>query len=329
MENNKKKGFNWRGLATFLLILGMLVEIISGVILYITPPGRFANWNNWTLWGLNKGEWVAIHTIFGYLLLLIIIMHLYFNWRVIVHFFWSKLQSSFNLKREFAISAIITIFIFVGTLLYLPPFSTIMNLGIEAKLSWEKDSDQTSTRGGGSWALSSHGTGDIAPQRGLGMAYAASRDDNSISRQYWNTGNPSQWRGNGRWARNQNPSRNFSPSYGNRSQNPQETSENLKGRDFARLGKMTTLSGTLIQMGEEWGLKTGDRECEIHLGPSDFRSSQGFTLTDGAEATVTGFVYGNDISVATISSQGKKIVLRDKTGRPAWPGTRFSRGGNQ
>ena len=42
-------GFKWRGLATFLVALTVIVDAVSGIILYITPPGRFANWNGWTL----------------------------------------------------------------------------------------------------------------------------------------------------------------------------------------------------------------------------------------------------------------------------------------
>jgi hypothetical protein len=65
MEKSTEKKFKWRGMMTLLLVLAVLLDIISGVILYITPPGRFANWTDWTLWGLNKHEWGAIHTIFS------------------------------------------------------------------------------------------------------------------------------------------------------------------------------------------------------------------------------------------------------------------------
>ena len=123
MAVENKKGFKWRGLATFMLVLGILVEIVSGVVLYITPLGRFANWTNWTLLGLNKHEWASIHTVFGYFLLIIIGLHLYFNWRVLLHFFWSKLHSSFNLKREFIVAAAVVAMVFAGILWNIPPFS--------------------------------------------------------------------------------------------------------------------------------------------------------------------------------------------------------------
>lgn len=330
MEKNKKKGLEWRGLATFLMVLGMLVEIVSGIVLYITPPGRFANWNNWNLWGLSKGEWGAVHTIFGYVLLIIIGMHLYFNWRVVVHFFWSKIKGSFNLKKEFAVSATLTFLIFAGTLLYIPPFSTIMDLGATAKHSWEKNSGVASTRGYGRWALSPHDGGNNAiDQKRRGLAYATScYNTGSSSTQHRNEEFTSQRRGNGRWARSQTTSQyNSIPNSAERGRRNETTSGKLRGRDFARMGTMTSLSGTLVRIGDEWGLKAGGSVYEIHMGPEEYRTSQGVVLKDGAQANITGFVYGTDISVARLETGGSSILLRDETGRPAWAGSKFSLGG--
>jgi len=112
--------------------------------------------------------------------------------------------------------------------------------------------------------------------------------------------------------------------YGNPTQAQQN--QNLKGRDFVRLGKMTMapLSGTLLQKGDEWGLKVGDTEYDIHMGPIGYMASKGLSLKDGAEATITGFISSTDVSVATIETGGSSIVLRDETGRPAWAGSIFS-----
>ena len=112
--------------------------------------------------------------------------------------------------------------------------------------------------------------------------------------------------------------------YGNPTQAQQN--QNLKGRDFVRLGKMpmAPLSGTLVQKGDEWGLKVGNTEYDIHMGPIGYRASKGFSLKDGAEAKITGFLYETDVSVTTMETGGSSIVLRDETGRPAWAGSIFS-----
>lgn len=403
MEKDIKKGFKWRGLATFLLSMGMLIEMISGVVLYITPPGRYANWNNWTLWGLTKGEWGALHTIFGYVLLIIVGLHLYFNWRVVVHFFWSKVKNSFNLKKELAVSAALTILIFAGTLWGIPPFSTIMDWGEDAKHSWEANSGVASSRGNGRGGVSSHDTNNtnsaVTEQRGRGRGSSTSGWNadgtiapNQAGGSYANSGR-GQGRGgasqvapqvdqvsfngggggygrktiemicsennvavetglsrlgaNGVTADARASVRDLANSTGKRpseivqivtgvsgtsthtegvfNPNTSQSAEKLKGRDYVRLGKPGTVSGTLVQVGDEWGLKVTGNTYEIHMGPSDFRASQGFVLKDGAEAAVTGFIYGNNISVTVMETAGQKIVLRDETGRAAWSGSGFSK----
>jgi len=120
---------------------------------------------------------------------------------------------------------------------------------------------------------------------------------------------------------------NYSAPYSDRDQRSGATSGKLKGRDFARLGTMTSLSGTLVRIGDEWGLKAGDNVYEIHMGPGDYRASRGIVLMDGAPVSVTGFAYGADISVATLTTGDNSIVLRDETGRPVWAGSKYSRGG--
>ena len=134
----KKKRFNWRAWTTFVVIVSFIVDTISGIILYISPPGRVANWTNWSIWGLDKGDWEAIHTIFGYILLIIVGIHLFYNWKMFMSFIWSKIRKALNLKWELAAAILINLLIFVGTLWDIPPFSTTMNLGERFKESWEE-----------------------------------------------------------------------------------------------------------------------------------------------------------------------------------------------
>lgn len=335
MEKNNK-GFKWRGFATFLLALGMLVEIVSGIVLYITPPGRFANWTNWTFWGIDKHMWGAIHTVFGYLLLIIIALHLYFNWRVILHFTWNKLRHTFNLKWELAIAVLIAVLVFAGTLWNVPPFSTVMDIGNEAKLSWEKYSDNPSLsgerwarsthendmnsqvqKGGGRWALSNA----VASQ---GIDHRAATVESPTAGE---TRNSEAYFGRGQ-GRGRNIYQDNEAFYRQERQDNSTTtpSETLRGRDYTRLGKMGSVDGLLVKNGNEWALRAGETLYEIHMGPSDYMAYKGLTLEDGAEARVSGFIYKNQISVTRIETEGKSLTLRDETGRPAWSGSSYSRG---
>ena len=102
--------------------------------------------------------------------------------------------------------------------------------------------------------------------------------------------------------------------------------ETLKGRDFVRLGTIATLNGTLVEAGHEWGLQHKDSLYDLHLGPSDYRDNKEVVLKDGENATITGFIHERDIAVTVIKTRDKSVTLRDKTGQPAWAGTRFSQG---
>jgi hypothetical protein len=137
--SDKKTKFNWRGWTTFVVTISFIVDTVSGIILYIAPPGRIANWTNWTVWGLDKEAWGAIHTIFGYVLLIIVAIHLYYNWKVFLSFIWSKLRKALNLKWELIGASLLCLIIFAGTLWEVPPFSSTMELGEFIKESWEEN----------------------------------------------------------------------------------------------------------------------------------------------------------------------------------------------
>ena len=116
MEQKKTKRFKWRGMVTFLLLLALVVDTVSGIVLYVSPSGRIARWGDWRFWGLSKDQWEAIHIVFSLVLLVIVIGHLYFNWRVLVHFMWNKMRQVPNLKKELGVSCAATVLLFLGTL---------------------------------------------------------------------------------------------------------------------------------------------------------------------------------------------------------------------
>lgn len=137
------KKFSWRGWTTFVTAISFIVDLISGIILYIAPPGRVANWTNWKVWGLSKDEWGAIHTIFGYVLLFIIAVHIYYNWKMLWNFIWSKVRKALNLRKEMVWATVICLIVFMGTLWEVPPFSSTMALGGFLKDSWEENKVDT------------------------------------------------------------------------------------------------------------------------------------------------------------------------------------------
>lgn len=173
MVGNRKK-FNWRGWTTFVVTISFIADTFSGIILYIAPPGRIANWTDWKILGLDKEAWGAIHTIFGYVLLIIVGIHLYYNWKMFLNFIWNKIKRVINLKWELFFSTIFCVFIFLGTLWNIPPFSSTMDLGEYFKESWEESKVETPIAHGEILSLEEFAKSiQISPDKLLGVLRSA------------------------------------------------------------------------------------------------------------------------------------------------------------
>ena len=135
--------FSWRVFISFALSYAMIVLLVSGLILYVSPPGRYAHWVNWTLWGLSKEEWQALHTLFSFSFIVLSVFHLFSaNWKAFLSYFRSKKQQGFNKKKEFVFSTLLVLVIFFGTFFSLPPFGNVMALGEDFTESWEKTEER-------------------------------------------------------------------------------------------------------------------------------------------------------------------------------------------
>ncbi len=141
MTNNnkhKKKKFYWRAFISFYVVTSFIFIAISGIILYITPPGRVANWTDWRFLFLSKHEWQAVHTILSFMFVISAGFHIYFNWKVLITYLRTKLQEGMKMKRELTLSSIIILTVISLTLMKSPPFSTVMNFGSDISNSWGK-----------------------------------------------------------------------------------------------------------------------------------------------------------------------------------------------
>ena len=133
-ETGKKK-FNWRGTASLLTATSFIVMAITGVVLYISPQGRVAHWADWRVWGLDKEQWGAVHTTSSLLFVIAACIHLYFNWRVFLHYI--RVARQFNLKREMVVTLLVTAVVIAGTVWETPPFGSIIAGGDRIKAYWE------------------------------------------------------------------------------------------------------------------------------------------------------------------------------------------------
>lgn len=114
-----------------------LISTLSGIMLYISPPGRIAYWADCSMLYLTKSEWDNIHTVTTMLMLIAVGLHIYYNWKQFISYMKDKVSKLFTLTKELALSLIITLLIALGSLYQVPPFSYIIDFGDYISEEWE------------------------------------------------------------------------------------------------------------------------------------------------------------------------------------------------
>ncbi len=134
----KKRSFDYRSFISFGMLFSFILMSVTGIVLYITPPGRVAKWVTWTFFGLDKEEWQALHTIFSYFFFILGIFHVFsLNWKVIIAYLRKKSIQGINRKKELIASSLVVFFLFFGTLFKVQPLQGIMDIGEYFTESWE------------------------------------------------------------------------------------------------------------------------------------------------------------------------------------------------
>lgn len=129
--------FNTRGFTSLFLTLAMLAMSVSGVMLFLTPRGRVANWTGWTLAGLSKEAWASVHMNIALLFVVAGVAHLLFNWTMFWGYIKKRASLGLNLKAEMALATILAAVAIAGAIYEFPPFSTLVALNQQIKDSWE------------------------------------------------------------------------------------------------------------------------------------------------------------------------------------------------
>jgi hypothetical protein len=131
---NKK--INWRSFTSIYMGFSFILMAVTGIVLYIAPPGRIAFWSNWLFIGLTKTEWQSIHTIFSFLFVISGIFHIIFNWKPLLGYLRKKARESLKIRKEFVLSGFTVFIIFTGVYLDAPPFNYVMDFGENMTNSW-------------------------------------------------------------------------------------------------------------------------------------------------------------------------------------------------
>lgn len=136
-----KPHWHGRGFTSLLTLASFLIMTLSGIIAYLMPAGRIAYWVHWSLWGMSKEQWGALHTLSSLFFILAGGVHLYYNWTPLVRYLTGKFAGTLRLRRELALTLAICLLVFFSSLWRLPPLSYVLDFGDYLKDSWVTEKD--------------------------------------------------------------------------------------------------------------------------------------------------------------------------------------------
>ena len=129
-----------RAFVSFLTTFSFLAMAFSGVVLYVAPRGREANWGGWRLLGLGKHTWGGVHMTVSLLFVLAAAAHVYFNRKVLWSYVRRRTQGAMSLTGELALALAVTGLVVVGTIAAAPPFRAILRWNDDIKAYWARSS---------------------------------------------------------------------------------------------------------------------------------------------------------------------------------------------
>jgi hypothetical protein len=122
-----------RKITSLTTLLSFILLIITSIFVYIKPQGKIANWANWEVLGLDKGQWEALHTNLGILFIVAGLIHTILNWDCIMAYLKNKAKAVKVFTVDFNIALTITLVVTVLTLFELPPINAIQTFGESLK----------------------------------------------------------------------------------------------------------------------------------------------------------------------------------------------------
>ncbi len=114
------------------LFWSAIILFVSSIVLYIEPHGRVAFWANWHFLGLSKHAWDDLHVCVGTLFLLTAIVHIFFNWSIIMAYLNKKIRGT-SPKVNIWSSLALTLFVAAGSYLNIPPMQQLLELSEKIK----------------------------------------------------------------------------------------------------------------------------------------------------------------------------------------------------
>jgi hypothetical protein len=134
----RRKGFRFRAFTAIFLAAGGTVLAMTGIVCYIKPPTRVANWIGWRFLGLDMGTWESLHTVFALIFVAAAVVHVVYNRKALWNYLLGRLEAGRAHRREAATALLLAGVIGLLTVLGTFPVEPIMTLRDRVTEGWGK-----------------------------------------------------------------------------------------------------------------------------------------------------------------------------------------------
>jgi len=130
MEPMSHTVFRWRVFYSFFLAFAFLLSAVSGIVLFLRPEGSLAAWTGWSMLGLDKKGWEAVHAVSIFFFFLCVVVHLAYNWRALLAYCRRRGERGGGTGRfrEFVAALLLAGFLLAGGLWKWLPLRWIVDL---------------------------------------------------------------------------------------------------------------------------------------------------------------------------------------------------------
>ena len=110
-----------------------LVMLVTSIVLYFGPASQVAHFSPWEFWGLGRHYWGSLHLNSGVLFCLVMVIHTYLNWPMLMAYISRKRSNLSIFPLVFSLG--LTLYVCIGGCYNLPPMGQLLGLARASRMS--------------------------------------------------------------------------------------------------------------------------------------------------------------------------------------------------
>ncbi len=107
--------------------------LVTSIVLFLGPATQVSHFCPWNFLGLNRHYWGALHLNSGILFCIAMLMHIYFNWNLLIAYI--KKRKSKHGLFPLAASLILTLYVCIGGNYNLPPMGALLKIARTCRMA--------------------------------------------------------------------------------------------------------------------------------------------------------------------------------------------------